>query len=59
MLKFFYYSGETYLMFVADAADIVHGEFFVVWRNFRCGYVSDVEKLDIKLMFILFNFRSF
>ena len=38
-----------YLIFVADAADIVRGEFschvekFQMWRHFKCGEILDVE----------------
>ena len=34
----------TYFIFVADAADIVLGESFFMWRNFRYREILDVEK---------------
>ena len=33
-----------YLIFVADTADIVLGEVFVMWTNFRFGDILDVER---------------
>ena len=38
---------QTYLIFVADAVDIVRGEFFAMWRNLRCGDDSYVEKFQM------------
>ena len=38
----------AYFIFVADAADIVRGEFFVMWRNFRYRESLDVEKLILR-----------
>ena len=38
----------TYFIFVADAADIVRGEFFVMWRNFGFREVLDVEKFVLR-----------
>ena len=35
---------QAYFIFVADAADIVRGEFFVMWRKFRYREILDVEK---------------
>ena len=35
---------QAYLIFVADAADIVRGEFCVMCGNFRCREILDVEK---------------
>ena len=37
----------AYFIFVADAADIVRGEFFVMWRNFGFREVLDVEKFEM------------
>ena len=34
----------TYFIFVADAADIVRGESFFMWRNFRYREILEVEK---------------
>ena len=47
---FITWDGYTYLIFVADAADIVRGEFschveklYQMWTYFRCGDILDVE----------------
>ena len=40
------WSYYTYFIFVADAADIVRGEFFVMWKNFRYREILVVEKFD-------------
>ena len=60
----------AYLIFVVDAANIVRGEFFVMWRNFRCRNISDIqmwkffrcrEILDVKFFWMcgnLFDFMS-
>ena len=37
---------SSYLIFVADATNIVRGDFFVIWRNFRCGDILDGEKFQ-------------
>ena len=42
----------AYLIFVADAVNIVRVEFFVMWINFRCGELSDVLKFWIWRNFI-------
>ena len=58
-------------MFVADTADIVPGEFFDMWRNFRCGDILDIymwkffrcgEILDVEMFCMcrnLFDFMSY
>ena len=38
---------QAYFMFAADAADIVRGEFFVMWRKFRSREILDVEKYEM------------
>ena len=42
----------AYFIFVADAADIVCGEFFVMWRNIRYGKILYVEKFQMWRNFI-------
>ena len=38
---------NSYFIFVADAADIVRGEFFVMWRNIRYREILNVEKFEL------------
>ena len=37
----------AYLIFVADAANIVRGELLVMWRNFIYREILDVEKFEM------------
>ena len=50
---------QPYMIFVADAADIVCGEFFSMWRNFRNGEIWDVETFQMPSKKIWYNSYCF